>query len=117
MGLTVVNGRPAPVKGEQTVLREAITAVTRAIEDIGWQDLSMDRAMNDGITYEERRSLIERSRTYVKKNPLGKQAASLLVNYVLGKGLTLTARNKTLVARIVDEFWENPTNKAALTGH
>jgi hypothetical protein len=115
MGLTVVNGRTARARSDDSTLREAITSVSRAIEDLSWQNLSQDERTETVITNEERKTLIRRARLYAERNPLGIQSCSLLVNYVLGQGISLAAANKTLVARIVDEFWENPVNQLVFT--
>lgn len=119
MGLVLRNGAPARANSQTTVLREALTSVSRALEDVNWTNLSIDprEGRAEQYTMADRRALMARSRLYVRQNPLAKQASTLLVNYVLGQGISLTAANKTLIARIVDEFWESPVNRETFTGH
>lgn len=97
-------------------MREAITEVTRQLEDAMWVNLSTDRAVYDPLP-DDRKRLLQRIRVFRKRNPLAKQAANLLQHYVLGQGVTYTANNKAKVARIVDEFWEDPVNLAVFTSH
>lgn len=97
-------------------IRESITDVARQIEDLNWVNLSTDRPSYD-LVYDDRKRYLQRIRLYRRRSPLAKQGANLLQHYVLGQGISLKANNKTLVARIVDEFWEDPVNLAAFTSH
>jgi hypothetical protein len=118
MGLTIREGGVGRVRTETTRLREATLALSRAIEDVGWVNLSTDqRDESQYTTYNERKDTIRRARLYRGRSPLAKQAASLLVNYVLGQGLSLNAANKKVVAKHLDEFWEHPVNREAFTSH
>lgn len=116
MGLTITNGLPTRSNG--ATFREAILSVQRAIEDINWVNLSTDERIEQGTqTWVERQRLIRQARDYVRLNPLAKQATSLLVNYVIGRGISLTAANKSLVGRLVDEFWYDPINRETFTSN
>jgi hypothetical protein len=97
-------------------LRETITDVARQIEDLNWNNLSTDRPAYD-MVYDDRKRLITRIRLYRRRSPLAKQGANLLQHYVLGQGVSLKANNKAKVARLVDEFWEDPVNQAVFTSH
>jgi hypothetical protein len=97
-------------------LNESITDVARQIEDLNWNNLSTDRPSYD-LVYDDRKRLLQRIRLYRRRSPLAKQGAMLLQHYVLGKGVSLKANNKAKVARIVDEFWEDPVNLASFTSH
>jgi hypothetical protein len=97
-------------------VRESITDVARQIEDLNWVNLSTDRPSYD-LVYDDRKRLLQRIRLYRRRSPLAKQAAMLLQHYVLGQGISIKANNKALIARVVDEFWEDPVNDAVFTSH
>jgi hypothetical protein len=103
------------VTAPYAALREAVTDVSRALEDATWTNLSADARLTDA-PYEERKALVERSRRFCRRHPLAKQATKLLINYVLGAGITLRANDKSKVARLVDEFWNSPVNQSVFTG-
>lgn len=118
MGIVIGPGnQPVPVASTFEVeTREAITDVTRQIEDLTWYNLSSDqRGLGLDEGYQQRVMLLKRIRTYRKRSPLAKLGARLLMTYVLGQGISLKANNRVQVARIVDEFWEDPVNQAAFT--
>jgi len=114
----VVSGGQAvrSVSPGEARLREAITDVSRRIEDAGWVNLSTD-PRDRGASSTDRLGTIDRCRLYRRRSPLAKQAAKLVQHYVLGQGVTLRANDKTLVKRIVDEFWDDPVNRRTFTGH
>jgi hypothetical protein len=117
MGIIVgPNGAERHESTGYVALREVITDVTRQIEDLNWTSLSTDRQTHD-LAYEDRKRMLQRIRLYRRRSPLAKQAANLLQHYTLGQGVSLKANNKALVARLVDEFWEDPVNAAVFTSH
>src|SRR6188508_2746079 len=95
------------------VMREAITSVKREIEDLGWINIGAADEKVLGLEDEssQRVERLRQIRLIRRRNPLAKNAANLLQHYVLGQGVSLKPNNKELVARIVDEFWDNPVNK------
>lgn len=114
------NGQAVRINStHQVALREAILDVRRELEDIGWTNIATadERASGLEDTAQNRVELLRLARRMRRKNPLAKQAASLLQHYVLGQGITLRANNKPIVAKLVDEFWDNPVNKASFTSH
>lgn len=115
MGLTVANG--APTRTTQNGFRESVLSIQRSLEDINWVNLSTDDRTEAQVPLEERKRSMREARDYIKTNPLSKQASSLLVNYTLGRGVTLTAANKNLVGRLVDEFWFDPVNRETFTSN
>lgn len=118
MGLTIQQGKAAPANaGPRAEFREAALSVQRAIEDLHWESVSVDDRTESGyLSTQERKDTIKKARNLIKRNPLAKQAAALLVNYTIGRGVTLTAANKNLVGRLVDEFWNDPVNREVFTG-
>jgi hypothetical protein len=119
MGIVISGGRAVQTRStEYAALREAVSDVSRQVEDLGWIRLDGSgpgQGLDD--TAERRADLIRRSRLYRKRSPLAKQAFRLLSHYVLGQGVTLRANNKPIIARVIDEMWENPVNRRAFTSH
>ena len=118
MGAIVSGGRTVTVRDSAYVqVRESITDVTRQIEDLTWTSLTNDtRGQNLDDIYDQRRQLLARIRLYRRRNPLAKMGAVLLQHYVLGRGITTRANNKAKVARIIDEFMNDPENVVTFTG-
>lgn len=102
---------------EYAHLRESISAVSRALEDATWNNLSSDNETGKDRPYTDRKDALQRARLYRRRHPLAKQGGLLLQHYVLGKGISLKANNLVKVARIVDEFWEDPANSRVFTSH
>lgn len=118
MTLVISEGRAVrSVPSGEARIREAITDVSRRIEDAGWINLSTDPRSQGGPDGTDRVAIIERSRLYRRRSPLAKQAAKLVQHYTLGQGVTLRPNDKRLVRRIIDEFWEDPVNRRTFTGH
>lgn len=97
-------------------MREVVSLLTRQNEDLAWNNVSADPARLD-LPYDQRVRQIERARAQARKSPLAKTAIGLLQHYVLGQGVSVKAQNKTIVARVVDEFMNDPRNKKILTSH
>lgn len=112
-GGRAVMTRPSP----QARLREAVTEVSRALEDFNWQNLSTDWRTEGDRSFQDRKRDLRRIRTFRRRNPLAKQAASLLLHYVVGQGVSYKVENKKIVARLMDEFWGNTVNERVLTSH
>lgn len=119
--MALVLGEDGPVAVTSSAyaqLREVITQVSRAVEDSTWNNLSRDDAYQQGEgEHEDRRTLIERARVAARRNPLARVAIDLLQHYVLGQGVALKASNRPIVARLVDEFMNDPRNQKVLTSH
>lgn len=101
------------------VMREAILDVRREIEDLGYINLAAPDERQSGLEDDasHRVDRLRHIRILRRRNPLAKNAANLLQHYVLGQGITLRPNNKKLIARIVDEFRNDPVNKVTFTGH
>ncbi len=120
MGLVLSEGGAvvSTVPSTLSALRETVTLVQRQIEDATWDNLSHDidrRGLDDDP--EDRLLLIKRARAAVKRNPMARQAVDLLQHYVLGSGVTVKAQNRTIVAKLIDEFISNAENRVTFTSH
>lgn len=99
-----------------TALRETLSLVQRQVDDLRWDSVSTDPDSTDD-PYGERVDTIKRARLAVKRSPLVKVAVNLLQHYTLGQGVSVKAQNRALVAKIVDEFMDRPSNQAVITTH
>lgn len=119
MGVIISGGQPQRVRDSALVsMQEAISDVSRQIEDLNWTNLSSDaRGHNLDDAYDQRRMATGRIRIVRRRSPLAKQGALLLQHYVLGQGISLRANNKRKVARVIDEFMNDPENLVTFTGH
>lgn len=99
-------------------MRETISLVQREVEDLSWVNVSGEdsyRTLDD--PYDTRNLVLRRARLYAKRSPLARVAIGLVQHYVLGQGLTVKAHDKQQVAKLVDEFMNDPINRAILTSH
>ena len=119
MGYLISGGQSVRVQSNTiTSLREAITDVSRTIEDLTWTNLSQDNhTVGVDEEWTQRKDLLKRFRVYRRRSPLAKQAFNLLKNYVLGQGVTIRPNNKATVAKVVDDFWDDPVNRATFTSY
>lgn len=119
MSQIISGGRAVRVQSNTlTRLREGLTDVSRQIEDLTWTNLSQDvRTLGLDDEWIRRRDLLARLRTIRKRSPLAKQGFQLLKNYSLGQGVTLRPNNKKQVAKVIDEFWDDPVNQATFTSY
>lgn len=119
MSHIISGGKAVRVQNNQiTRIREGLTDVSRTIEDLTWTNLSQDiRTLGLDDEWVRRRDLLSRLRIMRKRSPLAKQAFALLKNYTLGMGVTLRPNNKKQVARIIDEFWDDPINRMTFTSY
>lgn len=119
MSHIISSGRAVRVQSSSvTRIREGLTDISRTIEDLTWTNLSQDTRMS-GIEddWVRRADMLKRMRTMRRRSPLAKQSFQLLKNYCLGQGVTLRPNNKALIAKIVDEFWDDPVNQTTFTSH
>ena len=120
MAIVISGGAAKRVNSSQwATMREAYDLMRREIEDLGYINLSAPDERESGLEDDpsRRAERLRHIRILRRRNPLAKNAANLLQHYVLGQGITLRANNKQLVARIIDEFRNDPVNKVTFTGH
>lgn len=119
--MALVLGEDGPIAVQSSTyaqLRETINIVARQLEDSTWQNLSSeDHYRTTEDDYDDRKTLITRARTAVKRSPLARLAVDLLQHYVLGQGISIKAANRPIVARLVDEFLNDPRNQKVFTSH
>jgi hypothetical protein len=98
-------------------LRESATLLQRQIEDVGWASVGADPMSRLDVSYDTRIRIIDRARQMARVNPLAKTAVNLLQHYVLGSGISYKASNRSVIARVVDEFLNDTRNKTVITEH
>src|SRR5690606_21570121 len=90
----------------------------RQIEALG--ELSLNAVPNQdalAIPPERRKDEIKRARKIRASNPIAKRSVTLVVHYTLGDGVTVKAQDSQFVGPVINEFWNDPDNKIALTSH
>ncbi len=108
-GLTFVKDK------EFAQLREDITRYQRELEDIGWVNLSQDLNGQYEFIIGSFRQMLRRCRLLYYNDPLAGQWVNLTTAFVYGEGVSKpTAKDKKIQA-LVDEFWDDPDNRAAMT--
>ena len=120
MSIVISGGTTRRVTSSAYVqVREAVTELKRELEDLGWVNLGDEGAATAGLEDDpaKRAERLKTIRITRRRNPLAKNAANMLQHYVLGQGVSLRPNNKTLIAKIVDEFWTDSTNRVTFTGH
>lgn len=112
------DGALVPVLPSPVVrLRETSNLLARQVEDIFWVSMGADPTSRLDSSYDVRQRTIERARQMARTSPLAKTAVNLLQHYVLGQGTSVKAQNRPIIARVVDEFMNDPRNKTVITAH
>lgn len=102
------------------VLTESLARLELANEDLGWQRLTSQ--YQGELTRDGLRRSAELCRIMAIANPMIKRGLSLRAAYIHGQGVGITARadgteGQQDVNAMVQEFLDDDTNRAALTGH
>lgn len=95
-------------------LAESVAALELALEDQGWRRIAHEARLE--FSREGLRLIAEVCRLMRVKNPLIRRACLVQRNYVFGQGVTATAAHPDVNA-VLQAFWVDPKNQAALTGH
>lgn len=101
-------------------LTESLARLELANEDLGWQRLTSQ--YQGEFTREGLRRSAELCRIMAIANPMIKRGLSVRAAYIHGQGVGITARadgneGTQDVNAVVQEFLDDDTNRAALTGH
>ena len=97
-------------------LQEALTTQQRTLEDIGWINMSS----SDGTSDKELiaggfERMIKRVKLYYVNNPLAANWVHLTTAFVFGEGVGTPKCQDVKLQKVIDEFWNDPDNKIALT--
>ena len=101
-------------------LNESMAQMQLAMEDMGWEKLTGQFAQE--FTREGLKRAAELSRMMAVANPLIKRGLAIRASYVHGQSVGITARGDGKegtqdVNTVVQDFLDDDTNRAALTGH
>jgi hypothetical protein len=101
-------------------LNESMAQMQLAMEDMGWEKLTNQFAQE--FTRDGLKRAAELSRMMAIANPLIKRGLAIRASYVHGQGVGITARGDGNegaqdVNAVVQDFLDDDTNRAALTGH
>jgi hypothetical protein len=99
---------------------ESMAQMQLAMEDMGWEKLTGQFAQE--FTRDGLKRAAELSRMMAIANPLIKRGLAIRASYVHGQGVGITARadgneGTQDVNAVVQDFLDDDTNRAALTGH
>lgn len=97
-----------------TILIERLAELELALEDVSYMRLAADGDRDfsrDGL-----RKIGRQARMYWLKNPVIRRGVALKTSFVFGQGLSLQASDPD-VNEVIQAFWADPKNQAALTSH
>lgn len=114
------SGELATAEWRVEQLTESLARLELANEDLGWQRLT--NQYQGEFTREGLRRSAELCRIMAIANPMIKRGLSLRAAYIHGQGVGITARadgneGTQDVNAVVQQFLDDDTNRAALTGH
>lgn len=117
---SVDDGTLATLEYRGEKLQESLAQLQLAMEDMGWDKVGSQ--FQHEFTREGLKRAAELSRMMAIGNPLIKRGLAIRASYVHGQGLGITARadgneGAQDVNAVVQEFLDDDTNRAALTGH
>lgn len=114
------DGALATAEYRVEVLTESLARLELANEDLGWQRLTSQ--YQGEFTREGLKRSAELCRIMAIANPMIKRGLAVRAAYVHGQGVGITARadgneGTQDVNAVIQEFLDDDTNRAALTGH
>lgn len=103
------------LESESRIVSEASQLVTERPDKDGWVKMYGTNDREKGLLGATQLEMIRKSRELSRFDPNAKAGLSTLVNYVMGKGLTISPKtDDPLVWYIWREFWTAERNKMAL---
>jgi hypothetical protein len=96
------------------LLSERLAELELALEDADYMRLAAegDRDFSRGGL----RTITRQARLYWVKNPLIRRGVALKTSFVFGQGMSVQAADP-VVNELIQGFWKDPKNRAALTSH
>jgi len=111
-GLKLINQK------DYTHLLETVTEYSRALEDAGWINLSLDSgsALEDVIKngFE---NVIKRCRLFYYNNPIAGHWVDLTTWFTFGEGIAIPKAKDNSIAEVIETFWNDPDNVSSITGY
>ncbi|PYG00172.1 hypothetical protein SAMN05216184_104111 [Georgenia satyanarayanai] len=111
----------ARYRNEVEVLRESLADLELAMDDAGWTKLTA--GMEQEFSREGLRSMARNARVFAIGNPLIKRGLAVRQAYVFGQGVEISARangqgedGQQDVNAVIQAWWGDPGNQAAVTG-
>ena len=101
---------------EITRLREENSVYARTLEDIGWNNLSLDTSQKD-IFPQGFKKVLSECKKFFYLNPLAGHWVHLTTDFVFGEGISAPKCENELVQAEIDSFWNDPDNAMALTSY
>jgi capsid protein len=100
---------------ESRIMQEASNVVTDRPDKEGWIRLNQVKDSEKGLLQTTQLEMIRKAREFTRFDPNAKAAISTLVNYIMGRGLTITPKSDDpMVWYIWRDFWTSPRNRMTL---
>lgn len=103
------------LEAESKIMSEASALVVDRPDRDGWIKTFGTNDREKGFVQETHYEMIRKAREFFRFDPNAKAALTTLVNYIMGKGLTITPKaDDPLISYIWREFWTSDRNKMSL---
>jgi hypothetical protein len=94
---------------------DELRATNRELDLLGWNVLDYLSGQPQELTTPARRKMVQRSRHVWMNDPQAGASVSLMNDFCFGRGVPQPRAKDKAVQDILDEFWNDPDNKRALT--
>jgi hypothetical protein len=101
---------------QRHLLRERISELQLQLEDRGWARIGDSSLESFEFDRAAIKAMCRLSRLNFLKNPIINRGVNVQAIYVWGQGVKVSTRDEN-IRKIVDRFWNDPGNRAELTGH
>ena len=103
------------LQAEEKIIQEASDVVTDRPDKDNWVRTFGTNEQEKGFTQALQMDMVKKAREFSRFDPNAKGALTTMVNYIMGKGLSLTPKaDDPMVWYVWREFWTAPRNRMAL---
>ena len=96
-------------------LVEEMSIYQRQLEDMGWINMAQDGGEQSEFIIGSFKKMLKRCRLFYHNDPLAGQWVNLTTAFVFSEGVSKPKAKDQKIQEVVDEFWNDPDNKVALT--
>lgn len=103
----------------ETMIEAQDRIIKRAIEDMGWNDVSQggQPAGLSDLSPKRRQQVVQRAVRYWLEDPLVGGSVDLYTYYIFGRGLAAPRFNFNKAQTVVNDFWNDKENQLVLTSY
>jgi len=103
------------LKSETRIMKEASQLVTDRPDKDGWARMFQANDQEKGMVQSTQLEMIRKAREFARFDPNARAALSTLLNYVMGRGISITPKaDDPMVWYVWREFWTAQRNKMDL---